>query len=412
MFWLPFCCHNNIDSVKFKHVLLLGYLQSVYNFYYCSPYYGYYRRGFMRLVVLLFIIVVIAIVAISVGLHYGTDSNDLDTPKEYSLTDKVIRSYKGDFCEGLQAVSTEIPNNHQSNATLYLLTSHPPLIGRERFNLSEKVNFDNNNNIHYWNFYLNTGSVLTINACYPPVSSYDVKFYLIKGSANYNRWTNDPHSSYAVKYVRLSLQCQTVTYRVQRDELYFFAFYWDPYFVSPSNTLDIEFQFDRTVYGISQDTVVKNCSIPLDGHSSCSLSVPMSSGYTALLSLNTSLPVDYNDGVNVQINCQPRGWLYAVIVVCSVVPVLVIITLVITWVCVRARKAKKYSALHASDSASVGTDESKGSGNVTTPESLLAPKSSSDSTSPANPPPFNPAYPPASGGYGATSVTGPPPPYT
>lgn len=360
---------------------------------------------------MLVIIIAIAIVAISVGLHYGTESNDLDAPKEYALTDKVIRSYKGDFCEGLQAVSTDIPNNAQSNATLYLLSSRPPLVGRESFNLSEKPIFNNNNNLHYWNFYLNTGSVLTMNTCYPSASSYDVKFYLIKGSANYNRWTNDPRSSYAVKYVRLSLQCQTVTYQVQRDELYFFVFYWEPYFVLPSVTLDIDFQFDRTIYGISQDTVVEKCSIPLDGQSSCSLSVPMSSSYTALLSLNTSLPVDYNDGANVQVNCQPRGWLYAVIVVCSVVPVLVIIALVITCVCIRVRKAKKYSALRTSGSASVSADESPGSGNVTTTNSMLA-KSSSDSTSPANPPPFNPAYPPASGGYGATSATGPPPPYT
>ena len=356
---------------------------------------------------MLVIIIVIAIVAISLGLHYGTNSNDLDTPKEYALTDKVIRSYKGDFCEGLQAVSTDVPNNAQSNATLYLLSSRPPLIGRESFNLSESPIFNDNNNYHYWNFYLNTGSVVTINACYPSASSYDIKFYLIKGSANYNSWTNEPHSSYAVKYIRLSLQCQLVSYQVQHDEVYFFVFYWDSYFVFPSVILNINFHFDRTVYEVSQNIVVENCSIPLDGHSSCSLSVPMSSSYTAFLSLNTSLPVDYNDGANVQINCQPRGWLYAVIVVSSVVPVLVIVALVITWVCIRVRKAKKYSTLRTSGSASVSTDGSQGSANVASTESMFA-KSSNESTSPANPPPFNPAYP----SYGATPATGPPPPYT
>ena len=360
---------------------------------------------------MLFIIIVIAIVSISVVLHYGTDSNDLDDPIEYDLTDKVILSYKGDFCEGLQAVSTNTPNSAQSNATLYLLRSPPPLTGSESINVSEILNLKNNNYFHYWYFYLNTGSTSSIKVCYPSASSYNVKFYLIKGTASYNRWTNDPHSSYAVKYVRLSLQCQTVTYQVQRDELYFFVFYLDPYFVTPSVILDIDFRFARTVYGISQDNVVENCSIPLDGHSKCSLNVPLSSRYIALLSLNTSLPVDYNDGANVQINCQPRGWLYAVIVVCCVVPVIAIIALVITCVCIRVRKAKKYSALPAIGSTSVSTDGSQGSGNVTTTESMLA-KPSSDSTSSANPPPFNPAYPPVSGGYGATIATGPPPPYT
>ena len=37
--------------------------------------------------------------------------------------------------------------------------------------------------------------------------------------------------------------------------------------------------------------------------------------YTAVLSLNASRPIDYaRDGAEIHISCQPRGWLYAVIV--------------------------------------------------------------------------------------------------
>ena len=359
----------------------------------------------------MFIIIVAVALSISLSLRYGTDSNDIDTTKEYALTDKVIRSYNHDFCQGLLAESTDVPNNLQSNATLYLLNSRPPLADHERFNVSERTNLDSYlTNYHGWNFYMNTGSKMSFNACYPldMNGNFDVIFYLIKGSKNHNKWTGDPDQSYAVKYSHLTSKCQTISYQVHKDDMYYFVFYLDSY-LSLSTVLDIDFQFDRTVYHISLDSVVHSCSFPLNGHSSCSIDVPMSSGYTAVLSLNTSLPVDYDDGANIHISCQPRAWLYAVVVVCTVVPVITIVVLVVVCVCIKARKQKnRYSSLGRS-SIVVGTDTTQESGNVTTKESRLA-ESGGGSTPATNPPPFNPAYPPT-GGYGATSGV-PPPPYT
>ena len=352
----------------------------------------------------MFIIIVAVALSISLSLRYGTDSNDIDTTKEYALTDKVIRSYNHDFCQGLLAESTDVPNNLQSNATLYLLNSRPPLTDHERFNVSERTNLDSYlTNYHGWNFYMNTGSKMSFNACYPldMNGNFDVIFYLIKGSKNHNKWTGDPDQSYAVKYSHLTSKCQTISYQVHKDDMYYFVFYLDSY-LSLSTVLDINFQFDRTVYHISLDSVVHSCSFPLNGHSSCSIDVPMSSGYTAVLSLNTSLPVNYDDGANVHINCQPRVWLYAVIVVCSVVPVIIIIVLVVVCVCIKVRKGKKkYSPINTT----TGTEafEDSGNGNrvsVTgTPSGVSAPAT--------QPPPFNPAYPPA-GGYGAISTVPPP----
>ena len=366
-------------------------------------------------IVVLFIVIFSVAVSLSLSIHYGSsaDSNDLDTVKEYALTDKVIRSYNHDFCQGLEAVSTDVPvGNLQSNATLYLLNSRPSLTDSEHFNLSERTNLDSTTtNYHSWNFYLNAGSKASFNVCYPLDMSgnYYVKFYLIKGTKNHNKWTGDPDSSYAVKYSRLVSKCQTISYQAHQDDLYFFVFYLDSIYISLTTILDIDFQFDRTVYHISPDDVVQSCSFPLNGYSSCSISVPMSSGYTALLSLNTSLPVDYNDGANVQINCQRRAWLYAVIVVCAMLPVIIIIALIVTYICIRVRRGKKkYSSLSANpQSGSVSTSASQYAGHATTTESAFE-KSGGSST---NPPAYNPSYPAQAGGvYGATSHA-PPPPY-
>ena len=76
--------------------------------------------------------------------------------------------------------------------------------------------------------------------------------------------------------VRRSCQtapCSTIDYQVQQDCNYYFVFYLDS--VRPTG-LNIEFQFNRTVYLISPNMVVmiNNCSFPLDRESSSSISFP------------------------------------------------------------------------------------------------------------------------------------------
>ena len=347
-------------------------------------------------------------VSVSLSLHYTSSSNDLDTVKEYALTDKVIRSYNHYFCQGLQAVSKETPSdNYQSNATLYLLNRRPSLTDSEQFNFTDRAGLSSLTNYHVWNFYMNTGSRVSLNACYLLDQSGNnmVEFYLIKGTKNHNKWTNDQDSSYAVKYSRLLSNCQTISYQVHNDDLYYFVLYLDTSFISLTTTMDVSFNFNRTVYHVSSDNVVQNCSITLDGFSSCSISVPMSSDYTALLSLNTSLPVDYNDGANVKINCQPRVWFYAVIVLSAVIPVIVVIVLVITCICIKIRRGKKKGYSSLQNNTIVNTNTSQNNAQVS------ATANSNESKPPTtNPPAYNPSYSPQSGGtYGASGQSAPPP---
>ena len=126
--------------------------------------------------------------------------------------------------------------------------------------------------------------------------------------------------------------------------MYYFVFYLSSL---RTTNIDVDFQFDHTLYhNILPDLVVSNCSFPLDEYSSCSLSAPMNSGYTALLALKASPPVDYSDdGGQVHIGCQPRAWLYVVIVL-AVVIFVAVAAFCVVFVCVKlvAGKVKKGSS--------------------------------------------------------------------
>lgn len=54
----------------------------------------------------------------------------LITDMKYGLTDKVVHSYN-DFCQDLAITSNSVPKNLHSNATLYLLSQHPPRTDHE-----------------------------------------------------------------------------------------------------------------------------------------------------------------------------------------------------------------------------------------------------------------------------------------
>ena len=371
--------------------------------------YGYRRRGACWIILFLVLVVVAVPLSISLSLRYGTDSEDSNGSGEYALTDKVVHTYNSHFCQGLQAKSTSRPSNaDRSNATLFLLNRYPSLSSNdENFNFSRSRNrFTAEGNYWDWNFYLNKGSMAHFNACYDSDSSLHpgVTFYVIKGSKNFNNWKGDPDNQHNVIYSQnISPRCTSILYNVTVTDRYYFAFYSHTYY---RLWLDIDFQFERTVYEIPSDSVTQNCTIPLDGSSSCSIGVPMSSGYTALLSLNTSQPVDYTVGVDVEISCQPRVWLYAVIVLCTVLPVAVIVILVIVCVCVVVKRSKsKYTPLVGGDEQTA-KDAFEDSANVNAPIVARPAVVVNTGCAPAptsNPPAFNPGYPPQAGGYGTTA---------
>ena len=280
--------------------------------------------------------------ALVLGFRLGTTTADTDSTREYRLTDKILLVYNGDFCQNIVARSTDYVSTPHSNASLYLLSSPPPLSDVESFDFSDTAVLKKQPVT--WNFYLNSGSHVSFNVCLSSSHGFPmVTFYLINGLANYAAWSNDRYDNDAYLTSDLIFSCSSIQYYFVDDDKYFFMFYSE---VTFKVHLNVDFSFRRTVYHISPHAVIENCFTPLDGQSSCSLGVPFSSNYTAILSLNTALPVDYSDEAYIQVTCESRVWFYAVIVVCAVVPFIICIISVIVCVCIRAKRNKsKYSQM-------------------------------------------------------------------
>ena len=286
------------------------------------------------------------------SLVLGLDNSDNDSSEyssmEYSLTDKVIYTYNNEFCQSLTLESTDSPRNSRSNATLYLLNKPPSLSSVEYFEVNETSTYYNDYDREYcnWNFNLNEGTRVSLITCLPSHKYLDVTFYVIRDSSNFSKWQSNPlDSDYVLLSRLLSSRCTRISYNVSGGGKFYFVLYGEVH-----TGVSVDFQFQRTVYRISPDTIAQKCTIPLDGQASCSVDVPLSSDYTALLSLNTSLPVDYKSRAHLHISCQTRGWLYAVIVLCTIVPVIVASTLVIVCVCViikRRRDVEMYGGAAA-----------------------------------------------------------------
>ena len=329
---------------------------------------------------------IVVIFTLSLSLTFGTEPHQISSTETYALSDNRIIAYKGDFCQGLRTSSTSVPLNQQSMGYLYFLKSSPPLTERETFTTSVTASLDSNMEFRYWNFYLNAGSVASFTVCYQQaVRNRGVIFYIIRGTKQLNEWIEEPAGNVEKSYP-LASDCDTIDYQVRGDSMYYFVFYLSD---GSFSALYVEFSIDRILYNIQPDNILHECSFALDGTSSCVLSVGMNSGYTAVLSLNASRPIDYaDDGAEIHIGCQARVWLYAVIVVV----VFIVCTLIFICgivVCVELVKSPSSSSRSRATNTVVVAD-------TTTELSFTKPSSTDTVDYPQQPPPEYPPPPPYS----------------
>ena len=328
-------------------------------------------------------VIVVLSLSLYFGFSLGTSTDDTKSTRQYLLTDKITLAYKSDFCQSIVAQSTD--DHSGSYASLYMLSSRPPPSDKEYFNISKKHTFDDKPGGFRWRYFLNTGSQVSLKVCVKS-DTYQISFYLVRGLANYNAWIHNHYNPSSYEQTETISSCSAISYTVPADDAYFFIVYSDKYIKLHST---VDFVFQRTVYHISPESVVQTCSFPLDGVSSCSVGVPLSSGYTALLSLNTSLPVDYDSIGTIKVSCQSRVWLYAVIVVSCVLPFIICLVLVFVCLCIRAQRSRNdYRQLTDQ------TPATPGEGNQGTAD--VAPGAN-------GPPPNGQLYPSLYQGYGANS---------
>ena len=319
------------------------------------------------------VILIVVICSISIRYSGGQEGSD----NYYAPGDTRIVSYNPAFCQSLTLKDTS-----STGATLYLLKEKPVLTGSDNFTITQQYNIQPIYEHHLY-YYLHQGSDVSGTMCL--ISGTTSKFYLIKGTNNFNHWKDDGHSSNTLVYFDITAPCgsnRTFTYSITREDQYYFVFYNPSY--STNSVVGGTLTFNRALYQIAnQNDIVDSCFA--GGRSStCTLDVPFQSNYTALIIVDSSESMD--DSISIDTSCGARVWMYAVITVVPVLfVVLCIIGTVVTCTLVKRHRQKKYEPLNDPPTA---TAADLGTGGLATEPP---------------PPPFNPDY-------GASTLSSEPPP--
>ena len=329
-------------------------------------------------------VIVVLSITLSIRFSFGNDNS-----AGYAPTDTRLVSYSSTFCEGLTLISET--GHSQSTGKMYLLSETPQLNANESFSITEDIIISSYGDYQYWNFYLHPGSNFLLSVCYNDDSSGHFTYvYLIKGTKNFNIWKDNADSDKSFHYFLLaaSYSCssnnkRTYSFNVANDNEYYFVFYSSHF---SSDHVSVQIDFYRTKYTIPDSSVLDNCSLQLDGSSTCSIDTPYSPQRTALLVLDTTAdPIQWDTNVDISVSCSTRAWPYVVISL-SIISfvVLLVVGVVMAIVCVRRHKKKKYAPLVDSNTSATSTTTTT---TATVTATVFDPKPQSNP-----PPPFNPSY--------------------
>ena len=291
------------------------------------------------------------------------------------------------LCQSVQAEYDPGLSSPNSKAMFYVLSETPPLNDHDELTLTERELFSAYGAYHYWNYYLYPGSNFHASVCKD--DSVNMKFYLIKGQKNFEKWTDNPSSQYALHTESVGSRCpnrdSNYTYNVKTEGDYYLVYYLHDY---ATTYLSVDLDFYRTKYTLDPSKVISNCTLDLGlFYSSCTLDVSMSSNVGVVFLEPFS---NTADSVSLSFYCGARIWLYSVISVTTVaVIVLIIVSVITVCCCYLHHKKKKYTPLVGNNQpAPVTTGPAPSTATYVT------------GTQPP-PPPYNP-------GYGTTATDQPP----
>ena len=137
---------------------------------------------------------VIIVVAVSMSIHYTGGQNSTDSV--YAPGDTRIVSHSSIFCQSLTLWDTL-----STAATLYLLSEKPQLSGHDSFTVPKSYSLAPRDENHLY-YYFYPGSQFSVSTCLS--SGARASFYLIKGTHNFYRWSDDGSSYYALHHFPVS----------------------------------------------------------------------------------------------------------------------------------------------------------------------------------------------------------------
>ena len=259
---------------------------------------------------IVFIFLCNIILPVSFGaLRQGKASSSLFSPGDT----RIVSYGSSSFCAGI----TLTDQSTSVGSTLYLIADTPPLTDQNNFTIINNELTIGDNNYRYWNYYLYPNSGFTAELCTLPNSAGGV-FYLIKGTARFEKWMDKPTTDLAVGFFSIgSLPCSEpnhrFSFRARFEDEYYLVYYNNNHYTNlPFLRLNLSISFNRFQYSTDDLDSVANCSVDTTGE--CTLTVPYGSDYRALIVTDIPDNPDWEENVDVGWHCVERGWAFAVVV--------------------------------------------------------------------------------------------------
>lgn len=246
-------------------------------------------------------LLIILVIMITLMIHYTKNVNKGGNTY-YSPGDSRLIELNTLFCKKITLTETST----LTDAELYLLTADeiPLITDRNNFTIQSDFSIQSNN-YQYWQYHLYPNSNVTISACV--FSGSSATLYVIKGTSNFNDWTETGSSSNTYQNVFVSQLCSTndnanLILTITSDDEWYFAF---ANLGSGTTQISAELDLERFQYTTSTlGNVSSRCSATASDD--CSLDVKFRSSRKYAL-IVTSIPeanvVDWSENVDVDWNC-------------------------------------------------------------------------------------------------------------
>ena len=260
------------------------------------------------------------------------------------------------FCSSVTLENPSIT----SSASVYLLRNEPELTKLYNFTITDSLVLGYMY-YRYWNFYMYPGSNYTFSSY---LTSGSVSYYLIKGKTNFQNWhRTDGYSLDSVSFSSVSNKTRSRSFTVE-DEYYFVLY--NPY--KADAKFQVTLAFNRTEYSAQSGSVVTSCTAAPS--SKCTMDIPYNSDYTVLIEAGAPGNGDWGTNVEIDTACNPRVWVYVMIVLLPTLGVVALVTCIAV-ACSCIRRRRRYSSLPS----------------VTMQEVVVE---DSETALPSNPPPYTP----------------------
>ncbi len=271
------------------------------------------------------VLIVGLVVGLSVGLNVHLSNQDSDDDLSiatdfYSPGDSRQLSLSSFFCDGgvLELSSSSV------DAELFLIDSTPSLNDTNNFSVTINSTIDSLG-YRFWQYHLHPNSNISVSIC----TNLLVDVYIIKGNDNANSWVNNPNEDVAEVFQYAPACCPNnleysspISYQVEQEDEYYVIFHNS---LSAEIFVNATLNFERTEYSAPLVSTLKSCNVSAQGQ--CTIGIDYSTGSQDFL-VKTSIPerADWEENIRVSLNCDQRGWAYAVVIL---VPITVVIGIVV-----------------------------------------------------------------------------------